>query len=196
MFIEVLVVGIGFLTGLAVLAAAIAGSETASRMAHAADSTAAAGAALAGAYALGILLDRTADTVLSPVRRRLRNASFASDSAYAQARLSLAAQPALAARADYARSRMRICRGWLLNSALLTTATDLALLRYHTDQHALLIGLTTSFGLLITLGFYLAWRAITATSYRKLAEQTGSLAAALPPQPIPTQPSAPVQTTT
>jgi hypothetical protein len=183
MFVEVLVVGIGFVTGLALLAAAAAGPETIARAAPVAGSTPAAGAGLAAAYALGILIDRAADKALAPVRRSLRQVSFSTDGAYAQARLTLAEQPTLVVLADYARSRMRICRGWILNTALLTLAGDLALLRYHVEHCPLLLTLTTALGLALTAGFYLSWHTITATGYRKLAQQTMTVTTpAVPPQ--------------
>jgi hypothetical protein len=183
MFVEVLVVGIGFVTGLALLAAAAAGPETTTRAAPVVGSTPVAGAALAAAYALGILIDRAADKALAPVRRRLRQASFPTDSAYAQARLTLVEQPTLVVLADYARSRMRICRGWILNTALLTLAGDLALMRYHVEHRPLLLTLTTALGLALTAGFYLSWHTITATGYRKLAQQTMTVTTpAVPPQ--------------
>lgn len=175
MFVEVLVVGIGFVAGLALLAAAAAGPETASKAAPVAGSTPAAGAFLAAAYALGILIDRAADKALTPVRRRLRQDSFPSDSMYAQARLTLATLPSLVVLADYARSRMRICRGWILNTALLTLAGDLALLRYDVEDRTLLLTLTTVLGLSLTAGFYFSWRTITVTGYQKLAQQTAVL---------------------
>lgn len=181
MFIEVLVVGIGFLSGLAISVTAVAGPNNTAKIAPVAGTTVAAGAALAAAYALGILVDRAADSALAPVRRRMRAASFPAEGAYAQARLALAKEPILAARADYARSRMRICRGWLVNSVLLTIATDAALLRYAVEDRSMLITLTTALGVLAAVGFYLSWRAITNTAYRKLAEQT-ALPTLLPSQ--------------
>lgn len=191
MFVEVLVVGIGFLTVLGILGAAIAGPHNSRQLAPLADTPLAAGAALAFAYALGILVDRAADTVLAPVRRRLRTQSFPTSSAYARARMTLAEIPSLAARADYARSRLRICRGWMLNSILLTLATDLALWRYPVDHRALLLATATLLGALTSVGFYLSWHTITATGYRKLAAQTASAVT----QTLPSQPSAPVPQT-
>ncbi|MFE6475695.1 hypothetical protein [Streptomyces rochei] len=183
MFIEVLVVGIGFLTSLVLLAAAAAGPDTAAKAAPIAGSTAAAGVGLAAAYALGILLDRAADWALAPVRRRLRQDSFPSDGDYARARLTLATVPSLAALADYARSRMRICRGWAVNCVLLTIASDCVLLRYEVGHRTLLLVLITTVGLALAAGFYRAWHTITATGYRKLAQQTTDLTAgALPSQ--------------
>ncbi|MFD5861493.1 hypothetical protein [Streptomyces chartreusis] len=192
MFVEVLVVGIGFLTGLGILAAAIAGPDNSRQLAPAAATPLAAGAALAFAYALGILIDRAADTILAPARRRLRTQSFLTSAAYAQARLKLADIPALAARADYARSRLRICRGWILNSILLTLATDLALWRYPVEHRTLLLATATVLGALAAVGFYLSWHAITATGYRKLAAQTMPAAAL----PVPSQPPASAPPTT
>ncbi|GHH31718.1 hypothetical protein [Streptomyces lanatus] len=185
MFVEVLVVGIGFLTGLGILAAAIAGPDNSRQLAPAAATPLAAGAALAFAYALGILIDRAADTVLAPARRRLRTQSFPTSAAYAQARLKLAEVPALAARADYARSRLRICRGWVLNSILLTLAADLALWRYPVEHRPLLLGTATVLGVAAALGFYLSWHAITATGYRKLAVQTAPAATQTVPAQLP-----------
>ncbi|MFJ5157073.1 hypothetical protein ACIQCF_37185 [Streptomyces sp. NPDC088353] len=184
MFVEVLVVGIGFLTGLGILTAAIAGPDNTRKLAPVGGTPLAAGAALAFAYALGILIDRAADTALTPARRRLRAQSFPTSAAYAQARLKLTEIPALTARADYARSRLRICRGWVLNSILLTLATDLALGRYPVEHRALLLATATVLGALAAVGFYLSWHTITATGYRKLAIQTA-------PAPTPTVPSQP-----
>lgn len=189
MFVEVLVVGIGFLTGLGILAAAIAGPGNSRHLAPVAGTPLAAGAGLAFAYALGILIDRAADTVLAPVRRRLRARSFPSSAAYAQARLKLSAIAALSARADYARSRLRICRGWILNSLLVTLATDLALWRFPVQHRALLVASASLAGVLAAVGFYLAWHAITATGYRKLLDQTTT--AAVPSQPPAPTPSTP-----
>ncbi|MFE1056971.1 hypothetical protein [Streptomyces rochei] len=187
MFVEVLVVGIGTLAAGALLLIALIGPSTTAKLAPVADSTLAAGVSLAAAYALGILTDRAADTALAPVRRQLRTASFPTASSYAQARLRLAEIPALAAQADYARSRMRICRGWLLNTVALTLASSLALLRYSFEHQKLVICVTTVFGLLIAFGFYRAWRALTTTSYRKLAEQI-ALADSSPSVPNQSQP--------
>ncbi|MFF8313206.1 hypothetical protein [Streptomyces lydicus] len=184
MFVEVLVIGIGALTAAVLLLVALIGPATTAKLSPIAGSSAATGAALAGAYALGILIDRAADAALTPHRRRLRTRFFASNAAYAQARLRLADVPALAARADYARSRMRICRGWTFNTLTLTLTADLAILRYSFAHRPLILCTITALGLATTFGFYRSWRALTETSYRKLAEQTTTLTAS---PPVPTQ---------
>ncbi|MFJ5105451.1 hypothetical protein [Streptomyces sp. NPDC088554] len=185
MFVEVLVVGIGFLTALGILGAAIAGPHNSRQLTALASTPLAAGSALAFAYALGILIDRVADTVLTPVRRRLRSQSFPTSVAYARARIALAEIPALAVRADYARSRLRICRGWMLDSILLTLATDLALWRYPVEHRPLLLITATVLGTAAAVGFYLSWHTITATGYHKLAVQT------VPPQQPAPAPQSP-----
>ncbi|MFD4998599.1 hypothetical protein [Streptomyces buecherae] len=185
MFIEVLVVGIGALTAAVLLFIALVGPTVTAKLAPVANSSAAAGVGLAAAYALGILIDRVADTALTSQRRRLRTRFFPSNTAYAQARLRLADFPALTARADYSRSRMRICRGWALNTLALTLAADLVMLRYSFEHRPLILTAITAFGLMTTLGFYRAWRALTMTGYRKLAEQTTTRTTNTP---VPAQP--------
>ncbi|MEV5676461.1 hypothetical protein [Streptomyces sp. NPDC052179] len=185
MFIEVLVVGIGALAATTLLLIALIGPATTAKLAPVASSSAATGVGLATAYALGILIDRLADAMLTPHRRRLRTRFFPSNTAYAQARLRLAEFPVLTARADYARSRMRICRGWTLNTLALTLTANLAMLRYSFEHRTLILCATTAFGIATALGFYQAWRALTVTGYRKLAEQTTIPAAS---QPVPVQP--------
>ncbi|MFJ3815965.1 hypothetical protein [Streptomyces sp. NPDC090056] len=186
MFVEVLVVGIGTLTAAMLLFIALMGPATTTKLAPIADSSLAAGVGLAAAYALGILIDRAADTILTPQRRRLRTRHFPAHNTYAQARLHLSDYPALAARADYARSRMRICRGWLLNTMALTLTADLAMLRYSFPHRPLILCATTLLGAMIAFGFYRAWHSLTDTGYRKLAEQTTPAASPLiPGQPQP-----------
>ncbi|WP_369192431.1 hypothetical protein [Streptomyces sp. R08] len=183
MFIEVLVVGIGTLTAGTLLLIALIGPDTTEKAAPAANSSLVAGAALAAAYALGVLTDRAAGAAFMPIDRRLRTAAFSTEASYARARLRLAEIPSLAAQADYARSRTRICRGWALNTAGLTLTSGLALLRYPFDNRPLVISAITALGLLIAYGFYRSWHTLTATSYSKLAEQTAL------PSPSPTLPN-------
>lgn len=171
MFVEVLVVGIGSLAALVIFLAAIAGPKNTEHLAPLAGSTVVAGLALAFAYALGILVDRGADAFLASTRRRLRGRHFPSNVEYNKARRFIASYPDLVARADYARSRMRICRGWVLNSFFLFVVADFAIIRFTVEHRALLIAVTTVLGGLLTLGFYVAWRNITSTSYKKLAQQ-------------------------
>jgi hypothetical protein len=183
MFIEVLVVGIGALSALVLLVAAAVGPRNFFNIANHTNSPLIAGAALALAYTLGILIDRAADTALAPLRRRMRALSFSSDADYAAARLVLTTMPALAARAEYARSRIRVCRGWLLNAVVLTVATDLVIWRLNPKERIWLVLLATCVGAALCAGCFLTWRTVVAANYRKLAEQT-TTAASNPQGPV------------
>lgn len=183
MFVEILVVGIGALSAAVLLLIALIGSAATAKLAPAAGSSLVAGVALAAAYAVGILIDRAADTILASQRRRLRDQYFTSPGDYAQARLLLADHPILAARADYARSRMRICRGWILNTIALTLTADLAMLRYSFTYRPLTLCVLTLIGTVTAFGFHRAWYALTNTGYRKLTEQTAHFTDRTSPPP-------------
>ncbi len=185
MFVEVLVVGIGALTAAVLLGVSLIGPVTTAKLAPVANTSAATGVGLATAYALGILVDRGADAILTRHRRALRTRFFISSTEYAQARLRLAGTPVLAARADYARSRMRICRGWTLNALALTLTADLAMLRYPIENRPVVLAVTTALGAATAFGFYYAWRSLTATGYRKLVEQTRPPATSTSAAPVP-----------
>ncbi|MFD5034976.1 hypothetical protein ACFWM0_31835 [Streptomyces sp. NPDC058405] len=171
MFIEVLVIGIGSLASLFGLGVAVIGYDATEKVMPIAGSTPFAGLAVAFAYALGILIDRCADFLLKFKRRSLRARYFSSNSSYAAARRSVNQFPDIVARADYARSRMRICRGWFLNCILLLVSANLVLIRFPVQNRSILLSATTMLGLLVTVGFYIAWSSITLTSYKKLQQQ-------------------------
>jgi hypothetical protein len=182
MFIEVLVVGIGAFAALVGCVSAVAGYSNMQKVAPILASTPVSGAALAFSYALGIAIDRAADFLLTPHRRRLRSRYFSSNVAYSLARRTVADSPHIAAMADYARSRMRICRGWVLNSLLLSVAFILLISRFPVQDRALLIAATAVMGGLFVVGFYAAWMNITVTGYKKLSQQTSDIQANVPSQ--------------
>lgn len=182
MFVEVLVVGIGALLGVFGCLAAIAGYANMQRAAPILGSTPASGVALAFAYALGIVFDRAADHLLTLPRRRLRRRYFPTDVAYGAARRVILDSPHLVAMSDYARSRMRICRGWLLDSLLLLLAVSLVIWRFPVQNRPLLFVAVVMVGGVSAAGFYMAWRSITVTGYKKLAQQASDAAVSLPNQ--------------
>lgn len=182
MFVEVLVVGIGSLAALVTFLAAIAGPDNASQISPIMGSSITAGLALAFSYALGILVDRGADGLLAKRRRSIRSVYFTSNSSYSAARQHVSGRPDLAARADYARSRMRICRGWILNSPALFGAAIFLIVRFELKNPTTLIACSAAVGALLTFGFYVAWRNITATSYSKIAQQAQVNTVSVPSQ--------------
>lgn len=175
MFVEVLVIGIGAFVAVAGCASAMAGYSNMQKVAPILASTPASGAALAFSYALGVAVDRAADYLLTPRRRRLRSRHFASNASYGLARRAVAESPHVAAMADYARSRMRICRGWVLNSLLLSIAFILLISRFPLQGRASLITASAIFGALCAAGFYAAWANITETGYKKLSQQASEI---------------------
>ncbi|GAA2824632.1 hypothetical protein RMN57_04840 [Kitasatospora sp. CM 4170] len=171
MFVEVLVVGIGTLAALFILIASSLGIQQIRHLSDILGSPLAVSLGLAFAYTLGILVDRAMDISLSPIRRHLRAIHFPSGRSYTEARISLARDPTLVARAEYARSRMRVCRGWLFNAVVGTAAIDVLITQVaHTREVGFLI-LATSLGLALITACFATWWSITATGYRKLAEQ-------------------------
>lgn len=182
MFVEVLVVGIGAFVAVVGGVSAAAGYSNMQRVAPLLASTPASGAALAFSYALGVAVDRAADVLLTPHRRRLRGRYFPSTVAYGVARQKVADSPHIAAMADYARSRMRICRGWVLNSLFLSISFILLLSRFPIQDRALLISVTAVLGGLCVVGFYAAWMNITETGYKKLSQQASEIGVSVPGQ--------------
>jgi hypothetical protein len=182
MFVEVLVVGIGALAAITGFFSAVIGYETMKKAGPVLSSTPAAGAGLAFSYALGIVVDRGADYVLRQPRRRLRRRHFDSNASYVRARRAIVSKPHIVAMADYARSRMRICRGWSINCLLLVVAGDLLIWRFPVSNRPVLLIVVSVMGLLLGSGFFVAWRTITLTSYKKLAQQAGEASQALPSQ--------------
>ncbi|MFD9786951.1 hypothetical protein ACFWYX_23740 [[Kitasatospora] papulosa] len=189
MFIEVLVVGIGSLAGLVGVVATVVGYDNMKKLAVAGDSTLVSGAAVAFAYALGILSDRAADFILRSKRRTLRAQYFSSNAAYDRARRVVVQFPEIMARSDYARSRMRVCRGWLFNTAILAIVVDLLIIRFPVQNRPILIAAATIIGLLLAAGFYAAWSSITVTGYKKLALQAQASSVNLPVQQDSAAPS-------
>ncbi|WP_136100679.1 hypothetical protein [Streptomyces sp. S816] len=175
MFVEVLVIGIGALAAITGFVSAAAGYSNMQKVAPLLASTPASGAALAFSYALGVAIDRAADYLLTSHRRRIRDRHFSSNAAYGLARRAVAESPHITAMADYARSRMRVCRGWILNSLLLSLSSILLVSRFPFQDRASLIAIVVTLGGLSTFGFYAAWMNITGTSYRKLSQQAAEL---------------------
>lgn len=182
MFVEVLVIGIGALVSLFGYIAAVAGYGAMQKVAPILSSVPASGAALAFSYALGIVVDRAADSMLTLPRRRMRGRYFSTNSAYDEARRALVEYPHLVAMADYARSRMRVCRGWFMNSLLLTLSYSLLIWRFPAQNRLVLFVAGLVVGGLCAAGFYLSWRSITETGYKKLAQQAPEASARMPSQ--------------
>lgn len=83
---------------------------------------------LAGAYVLGVLVDRIADSVAGRFRRSDPSEASADGSSFRSARRRLlSADTPLASFLEYQRSRLRLTRGTALNSVLTIPVTNVFL---------------------------------------------------------------------
>lgn len=70
-------------------------------------------------YVMGILVDRVADALFSPVEDYWRKNQFGSVKKYQQSRISsYESSEVLRDWGQYSRVRARVCRGWCVNTAL------------------------------------------------------------------------------
>lgn len=121
LFVELLVIGIGVAIWLGFLLASLFRVQRGSPFP---DLGAANLTALLGtAYVLGILVDRAAYSAFRPMERRHRNRVFGETpkpSVDDRERFILVNSSSLREQILYNRSRLRICRSWILNFALIS----------------------------------------------------------------------------
>lgn len=129
-------------------------------------------------YVLGIVVDRLADALFEQIWKEgllakvymqaNRNDQYRNDR-----RLLYTESDRLADLLEYGRSRLRICRGWVVNSVLILVAMNLFIwLRLEPALPRLQVSLVGS-GLLflLILGLWLSWRHLVLTDYRKTKDQ-------------------------
>ena len=163
LFVELMVIGVGALSAILLTVAAVFPAGSYAHLLNA-ESFAAIVLVplLALTYVLGIIVDRLADRLFTRPAHRLRSHHFEDDASYHHARRTVLAGPEkIANLLEYARSRMRICRGWAVNSMLLLLAWNL-----FADGRAAFLGTALLFVLLA--GSIFAWRMLVASQYRKV----------------------------
>jgi hypothetical protein len=168
-FVELLVIGLGPLTALllVILVVLDPGAGALGGLLGSASSLATLVPMLAATYVLGIIADRLADTIFGRPASRIRHRYFQTDDEYHDARRTIIyyAEPIYRVR-QYGRSRMRICRGWAVNSVLLVLPANAFVLRF---WGGLTILLLVNVGLILTfLGTTLSWRTLAHGEYRKI----------------------------
>lgn len=137
-------------------------------------------------YVLGIITDRAADWVFGPWSRALQQRAFGSAEEYYRARTTLYARfAALTDLYEYGRTRLRICRGWALNAALILIAFDVFAARQISayPRGPLWVTGTVGFGLL-ALSALMAWRGLTVQEVARLHHQSRLLASDKEQEPI------------
>jgi len=126
LFIELLIIGIGVATWLACLVAAILGYAPKDALLTLDRPFLAA--FLGIAYVLGIIVDRAAYSLFKPIERQRRDEVFGQNQKPAvddRERLILVRSSPLRDQIIYNRSRLRICRSWILNFFLIAASAGI-----------------------------------------------------------------------
>jgi hypothetical protein len=126
-------------------------------------------------YLLGIVTDRVSDVLFEHFfTRSLREKHFPNSHDYHEARLTVITKSdRLAALHEYARSRLRICRGWTLNFCFIAISTNVFIWsqRQSLTSPLLLSVFITLFCVFLTVGCWFTWSRLTATEYIRLKDQ-------------------------
>ena len=170
LFIEVLVVGVGASGAAFITACAVFGVRRVAEVGKI-DGTVLAAIGVSVSYILGIIVDRGADFLLRKPSEACRMRHFDTDADYDAARRLVHADPVSLGKYEYSRSRMRVCRGWVLNWAALALAFIVWNIR-DSDVNAGhgAVAISVCFLLALCLASYIAWLSIVRSAMRELAE--------------------------
>jgi len=126
-------------------------------------------------YVLGIVTDRLADSLFELLwGRHIRASVYDDDTTYFHDRRSILARGSPSAElAEYARSRVRICRGWAFNLVFVIVAFDVFSL-WRLSNHLLTTLLTLALALLCGACWF-AWRTMKHIEYVKTKEEAAFL---------------------
>jgi hypothetical protein len=173
LFVELIVIGSGAFVWVVLLVLTVFGYNPVSL--DLLKSPTVAVATLPIIYVLGIITDRMADAIFEwKWDRNLKATSCGSRENYERAKRSIVHRSdKLAELMEYGRSRLRICRGWALNSVLtiivlnvfLWSSPDLGLNKVRLSTFC-------STGLLLlAIGAWFSWRRIAEGEYRIIAAE-------------------------
>ncbi len=129
---------------------------------------------LAVVYVLGIVLDRMADKIFEQWAAPLASQWFKSAEEYRRARTFIYTRSdALRDLFEYSRSRLRICRGWALNSFLILITLNVFVWSRVTpeDVRFKVSMFGTIFFLFLGMGAWRAWHRLVGNEYKRLHEQ-------------------------
>lgn len=125
LFVELLIIGVGVAIWLGFLLAILLRFQWGEPLPEI--GAASLTALLGTAYVLGILVDRAAYAAFHPIERRHRNKVFGENpnpSVDDRERFILVKSSSLREQILYNRSRLRICRSWILNFALISALSS------------------------------------------------------------------------
>jgi len=175
LFVELIVVGLGAFSWLALLLLAVLGVDMALLRAILAE-PAAALPALVLIYLLGIVTDRAADRLFNLQWGEKKQRSLypgGTEQFHQDKTLVLGQSDRFAQMYEYSRSRQRICRGWALNGALLLVAAFLLLFTRFSQLPNLSLLACTIAVLLpgLVYGCWRAWLWMVDTELKRVQEQ-------------------------
>ena len=170
LFVELLIIGAGFLSLLSTSVIAAIGSSWKSPFQI--DSSILLVALLGFSYVLGIVMDRFADQVFRSWDRKLRLRNFKDNESYHEARtyVYINANEKIISLFEYGRSRVRITRAWSIIFLLLGISIPAYFLRIgyvSTLRVNMLIFISFEILALLTLQ---SWRKLAINDYERLEE--------------------------
>ncbi len=121
-------------------------------------------------YSLGIVADRIADGLFTWQGNKIREKYYPDRNKVLEDKsIILLEDSPLAEMILYGRSRMRICRGWMLNLVMLLPSMNYFFIKLNPQPDAFLVLVNFMLMLLIVL-FYFSWIKLTDSEYDKLKE--------------------------
>lgn len=177
LFVEIIVIGVGATIWIVLLALSIFGySWVPSGQVF---SLASLLPILAITYVLGIVTDRVADTLFDKLwKPSLAQQFYQQDGDdYDDRRYIYLRSEQLAHLLEYGRSRLRICRGWTLNSLLILGSFNLfiQLQLPHASLKLTAFLFGNLFLVLLTYCLWFSWKQLTLADYRKVKRQSAWL---------------------
>ncbi|MCP4536302.1 MAG: hypothetical protein GY832_04075 [Chloroflexi bacterium] len=130
-------------------------------------------------YVLGIVVDRIADTIFEKLwgQTLCKKVYETKKEYYDDRRLIYTRAERLGNLLEYGRSRLRICRGWTLNTILILITQNMFIWTWVGDRR-LRVGLGIFCNIAVGLfafANWFAWRQLSLANYRKVREQSAFL---------------------
>lgn len=168
LFVELLLIGIGTTLGLALFFMSIPGLEkSASIILMEGNDFFITLITLAIAYVFGIVTDRIADRIFTHFSKKSQDHHYPNKVDILKDKtLIYQKSTALVDMIEYGRSRLRVCRGWLVNLFIIIITGNLYLMK--ASSQWLIILLFNLIILLFSAGLYFAWRDLTEKGYEKI----------------------------
>lgn len=130
-------------------------------------------------YVVGIVFDRIADTLFEWIwaKKLFRKYYENKDNFHDDRRIVYVHEGRLANLLEYGRSRLRICRGWALNSILILLTLNLFVWTRIPDFHLKIqMSLFGSFFCIFLIcGTWFSWYRLTLNDFRRVKEQASFL---------------------